>query len=308
MPEAGNNIVYSLVVLTYQRPRLLRNCLESISRQDTHKGQLEVIVVDDGSSDDNKPIIEDFKGRLEITYVKQRHRGISAARNSGIKSARGSFIAIIADDYYLPRDYLSKVSSFFNNHPDAQVVRFNIRSCGHSWFRHVQQLYMQLVFWQAIREGAEPGGAVKSYELPASGAAVFRKELFLRVGVFNENLQGGEDVEFTMRLRKQAIAVYFFPDFYIEHWEANTILSLLRQRYRYGGYFFYSLKKSGQKCDYADKPFYDILKAIFNKYLEFWSLSRKIDRHGRYILFSPFIFLFLSLFYLGLYMESKRIS
>ncbi|MCA9809476.1 MAG: glycosyltransferase family 2 protein, partial [Candidatus Dadabacteria bacterium] len=91
----------SLIVLTYNRPGPLKRCLESIARIDKCETSFEILVIDDGSTSDNKSVIDGFSGRLEIRYLQKPRGGVASARNYGGANAKGRLIAFIADDYIL---------------------------------------------------------------------------------------------------------------------------------------------------------------------------------------------------------------
>jgi glycosyltransferase involved in cell wall biosynthesis len=89
----------SVIVPTYNRAQLCKKTVESALRQTFHN--MEVIVVDDGSTDDTEPVISGLDPR--VVYIKQENQGVSAARNHGLRCARGEYIAFLdSDDIWLP--------------------------------------------------------------------------------------------------------------------------------------------------------------------------------------------------------------
>ncbi|MFZ5800043.1 MAG: glycosyltransferase [Candidatus Omnitrophota bacterium] len=305
---------YSLVVMTYQRPDGLKRCLTSLAEQDIEKNHFEVLVIDDGSQNDHQSIIESFNKTLRIRYLKQKHQGIVVARNTGLKNANGHYVGFIADDYYLPPDYLSTADAFFRDNPRADVLTFNIRSCGQGLSKHIQQLYIQLALWRKIQAPYPPQQIIKSFQLPASRAAIFRRRILLDVGGFNEKLNGGEDMELTRRLSKMSIPIYFMPNFYIEHWENKNFIKFLDQRYRYGWYSFntYAQGESFDNNKKIDRGF--LLKALFYElpyhlicnYFELMQNARRIQKLKPYIILSPFILLNLFFYFLGFFKNAQK--
>jgi len=90
----------SVIIPTYQRRQMVCEAIDSVLGQDTGRA-IEVIVVDDGSTDGTEVELEQYRGR--IRYIRQANRGLSAARNTGIEAARGEFIALLdSDDAWLP--------------------------------------------------------------------------------------------------------------------------------------------------------------------------------------------------------------
>jgi GT2 family glycosyltransferase len=93
-PEQG---LVSVVIPTYNRARILGSAIESALRQ---KARTEIIVVDDGSRDDTEKVVSRFGSR--IRYLRQRNAGVAAARNTGMRQAKGEFIAFLdSDDIWL---------------------------------------------------------------------------------------------------------------------------------------------------------------------------------------------------------------
>ena len=89
----------SVIIATYNRSRLLPVAVESVMGQ-TYPA-VEVIVVDDGSTDDTEMVMKRYAGR--VTYIKQENQGMAAARNTGIRAAHGEYINVLDDDdFFLP--------------------------------------------------------------------------------------------------------------------------------------------------------------------------------------------------------------
>jgi len=102
-------------------------------------------------------------------------------------------VGFIADDYTLPVSYLQDVMEFLDNNPEAMVITHNIRPTGPSVFRYVQNLYFQMTLLQRVNERDLKKDVVKSFDLPPSMGAVFRREIFETLGNFNEDFLTGED-------------------------------------------------------------------------------------------------------------------
>lgn len=85
----------SVVIPTYNREKTIKRCIKSVLKQ-THPVN-EIIVVDDGSSDQTLQILQTEYGK-QVTIIKQSHKGAQAARNAGIIAARGEYIAFLDSD------------------------------------------------------------------------------------------------------------------------------------------------------------------------------------------------------------------
>lgn len=109
----------SVIIPCYNGARWVGEAIESVLAQ-TYR-ELEIIVVDDGSTDESAEVIKLFRdGR--IRYIHQENRGLSAARNTGIAAAEGAYISFLdADDIYFP-DKTRRQVAFLRGHPHADVV------------------------------------------------------------------------------------------------------------------------------------------------------------------------------------------
>ena len=228
----------SIIVLTYDRKRLLEDCLHSLLAQTYPREMLEIVVSDDGSRDGTRKLVERMQARHgHLKYVYQPHRGIAAARNNGIVHATGAIVAIVADDYILDPTYASTIMQFFDHHPAAMVVRFKVVAAGRDMGSRISHFYFDV----SVRRRLAPDPPAPAHgwrerlarawrtpprfeetitthhQLEAAGAAAFRREVFASAGSFDESLQRAEDTDMTMRLRKLGIEVYYYPFQEIRH-------------------------------------------------------------------------------------------
>ncbi|MEJ2283153.1 MAG: glycosyltransferase family A protein, partial [Desulfobacterales bacterium] len=117
MTTISKNPLVSVIIPTFNRGWIIQEAIDSVLAQDFT--DFELILVDDGSTDDTGQILEAY-GR-DLTVYRQSNRGVSAARNRGIAAATGRLIAFLdSDDLWLPRKLSSQVD-FFNSNPDAVI-------------------------------------------------------------------------------------------------------------------------------------------------------------------------------------------
>jgi glycosyltransferase involved in cell wall biosynthesis len=116
-------LVLSVVIPTYNRAYILREAIDSVLCQDLPS---EVIVVDDGSTDDTASVIAGYDGRVRYTY--QENRGAAAARNTGMRQVRGEFISLLdSDDVWLPGKTKAELQ-LFSQHPDVGAIASDAES------------------------------------------------------------------------------------------------------------------------------------------------------------------------------------
>ncbi len=119
MPSGAPRV--SVVIDNYNYGRFLRQCLDSVLAQDFPEAEREIIVVDDGSTDDSRAIIDSYGERLRRVY--QTNQGQASALNAGIAAARGELVCLLdADDWWAPSK-LSRVAARFDAEPAAGLVQ-----------------------------------------------------------------------------------------------------------------------------------------------------------------------------------------
>ncbi|MCL5807624.1 MAG: glycosyltransferase [Deltaproteobacteria bacterium] len=185
----------SVIIPTFNYGQYVRRAIESALVQTYHN--VEVIVVDDGSTDNTAEILASFRSRIKVIY--QKNTGASAARNRGIVEAKGDYIAFLdADDRYC-KDNIAKKLTFLRSYPEYKWCYSNW-----AWMneRGVQ-----------IRRGDEPKNtlahlrvqgdvflfALKGYLL-GTNVFLFDKTVIETVGGFDENLRVLEDYDLYVRI------------------------------------------------------------------------------------------------------------
>jgi len=184
----------SVIIPTYNRAHLLKIAVASVLSQ--YFVDLEVLIVDDGSEDGTADVCAGFAARdMRVRYIVQQNKGPNAARNAGIRIARGEFIAFLdSDDYWAPIKLLEQLELFGDNGSLGAVY------CD----------------WASVDESGNitPGINRTTFTLPSmqeallydnvvhgsASAVLIRRECFTRVGLFDEALWGNEDWDMWLRL------------------------------------------------------------------------------------------------------------
>jgi len=125
-----NNPLISVIIPTYNRAWTLAVSIDSVLVQDYKN--IELIVIDDGSTDNTPNLLDTYSGRLK--QIRQANAGVSAARNRGIAEATGDFLAFLdSDDTWLPRK-IGRQIDFFIRRPETLIcqtqeiwIRNNVR-------------------------------------------------------------------------------------------------------------------------------------------------------------------------------------
>lgn len=110
---------FSIIVPVYNVEKYIKKCLDSIFNQSFK--DFEVIVVNDGTKDNSMDIVKKY----DVKVINQENSGLSEARNTGVKSAKGEYIIFLDSDDFIEKDLLKKINDSLKNKPD--VVRFQIQ-------------------------------------------------------------------------------------------------------------------------------------------------------------------------------------
>jgi glycosyltransferase involved in cell wall biosynthesis len=114
------NPLISVLIPTYNRAKYIKQAIDSVVAQDYRP--IEIIIIDDGSTDDTKEIIEQNYDKNIVRYFYQKNKGIPRARNACLAKAKGEYIAWLdSDDYYLPGKLTAQMN-YMREHPDCEIV------------------------------------------------------------------------------------------------------------------------------------------------------------------------------------------
>lgn len=185
----------SVVIPTYNCSKFITEAIDSVLNQ-TYK-DLEIIVVDDGSTDKTKEVLKAFIDRKSIYYVYQENKGPGAARNTGIKAAQGEYIAFLdADDQWfrdklrLQLEYLGKNSQnafiytdLMEMHNDQIIYRSRLKEGG---YKHVAEGW---IYDNLLKES-----------FVFAQTVIVKREILNEVGMFDEGLRIAEDRDLWLRV------------------------------------------------------------------------------------------------------------
>ena len=188
MTARSKNPEVSVIIPTYNRGWIIKEAIDSVLAQDFR--DFELIVVDDGSTDDTLRILDSYG--QDLVAIQQPNRGVSAARNRGIAAAGGRLIAFLdSDDRWLPRKLSTQVE-FFKSNPGAMINQTE-----EIWIRNGVRVNPKT-------RHLKPAGMIfeRSLELclVSPSAVMIRRALFDEVGLFDEDLPACEDYDLWLRI------------------------------------------------------------------------------------------------------------
>ncbi len=226
MSEKTLSIIHiTLLVCTYNRSHDLREMLETAMAQETDGAfTYEVLVVDNNSTDDTRPVVEEFlaRGHQNLRYVFESRQGKSYALNTGLSMLRGDIFTICDDDFLLPKDWLKNIFEAFSAHPEVSFVSGKVLP---AW-EGEEPSWLTPEHWSAIAVtdyGENEFYADQDNQICLL-ACSFRISDVMAVGGYNPKLgvtknQIGstEDLEILMRLWKSGRKGIYLPHIWFQH-------------------------------------------------------------------------------------------
>jgi len=210
----------SVIIPVYNGERTLGKCLRSVLDQ-SYKNY-EVILVDNNSTDGTKRIIERFQSEnMNLKYVFESEKGRGAARNTGIRNAKGSIIAMTDSDCIVPFDWLGEITEPIRKNKELIVQGAELDYIGNFWTE------MQQEFNKKFVDGAVYGMYVD--HLDTKNFAI-KKEILLKLGMFNALIGNLEDFELKVRVKKRKYKIFFNPECKVSHVHRESFSKLFLRR------------------------------------------------------------------------------
>ncbi|MDA8429126.1 MAG: mycofactocin biosynthesis glycosyltransferase MftF [Geobacteraceae bacterium] len=218
----------SIVIPVKDRAGELQRCLTSLSLLNYPQEKLQVIVVDDGSSDDSPLVARQF-GAL-LVPSGGTGRGPAAARNVGAAMATGEILAFIDSDCSASPEWLGELLPAFTNPAMAAVGGQVDGMCSASAIDRYESIMSSLSLGSRERSGS---GGDDTFYLPSCNLLV-RRSVFRSAGGFKDEMHVGEDVDLTWRMRDQGWTICYLPAGNVLHEHRSSIRSFMSRRFDYG--------------------------------------------------------------------------
>ncbi len=198
--------IVSVVIPAYNAALYLSQAIESVLAQ-TYLA-VEVIIVDDGSIDNTCVIIEKYSREMlgVVSGVYQKNKGLSAARNAGIRAARGEYIAFLdADDLFLPPK-LERQIAYLEAHPECSLCYCDL---WHFYEKEPDRM-LKLNYIYYSYDDVFSHLLWKNFINPLS--VVLRRSVFDHYGYFNESMRRSEDWDYWISISYAGAQLYFLPE------------------------------------------------------------------------------------------------
>ena len=229
----SNNLLISIITPSYNRADELKYLLKSLENQKVSYDMFEVIISDDGSSDNTKELIKNWQSKslLKIKYINQKNKGPGAARNHGMKNSKGDLIVFIDSDCEADSNWLKTILDHYYKDnfdacggPDGSKDDFTI-------LQKAIDYSMTSFFTTGGMRGHSEKMIAKFY--PRTHNMAMKRSLYETLGGFG-SLRHGQDIEYSNRIRKTGAKIKFIKDAVVYHRRRTSIKQFYKQVFNWG--------------------------------------------------------------------------
>lgn len=236
----------SVICPIYNEEKYIAKCIDSILAQDYPKDDIEVIFVDGMSSDRTREIVAEYSAKYPfIRLIDNPDRIVPPAMNIGIKASVGDIIVRLDAHAVFPQNYFSELVK--NLHElDADNVGGVCRTLPINDTPVCRSIAYVLSSSFGMGNSHFRIGADSIKEVDTVPFGCFKRELFDRVGYFDEELTRNQDDEFNGRIIKNGGKIFLLPDLVIDYFARDTVAKVYKMFYQYGLFKPLVNKKLGQ--------------------------------------------------------------
>ncbi len=224
-----SDMKYSIIIPVYNRPEEVNELLQSLTKQ-TYR-DMEVIIVEDGSTVTCESVVRNYAGKLQLRYYTKENSGPGMTRNFGAEHSQGDFLIILDSDCVLPAGFLQAI--------EDELMRKDCDAWGgpdraHDGFSSVQKAinYSMTSF---LTTGGIRGGKKQMDKkfYPRSFNMGIRRSLYRQLDGFS-SMRFGEDIDLSLRIYKSNANCRLFPDAWVWHKRRTDFKKFFRQVHNSG--------------------------------------------------------------------------
>lgn len=194
---------FSIIIPSYNRVHIIERAIQGVFEQTFR--DFEIVIVDDGSTDNTKEILQEYTGDTRIKYIYQNNAGVCSARNTGAKQAVGEFLIFLDSDDTVEKSWLEDFYHLANQNKEWLF-------CSMKVVKQDSSEYMVSAL------SPYKNKKIKGNSIPGSWA--IKKDIFLRVGLFDENMKFGENVELRFRLDSEKLSIGIIDNYNFTYFES----------------------------------------------------------------------------------------
>jgi len=218
-----------VIVPVLNAERTIGDLLDSLMKVDYDEDKLEIILVDGGSTDRTQEIIQSYPVRL----IVEKRRGLNVARNTGVKNSSGEILLFTDSDCVVPKDWIRQIVKNFRDKEIGCVGGSVFRYEENFLSRYADESVMPVLRRfkrRRVLENVEP-----PMDFPVGCNMAFRREVFEKIGYFDEEIHYGfDEEEFVERACGAGYKLILDPKAVVRHKHRSNLRGLLKQAFSYG--------------------------------------------------------------------------
>jgi cellulose synthase/poly-beta-1,6-N-acetylglucosamine synthase-like glycosyltransferase len=248
----------SIVIPSYNSERTIAKTLKSLLNQD-YEGKYEIIVVD--SSTDKTP---EIVSKFPVKLIRQKPKGPAAARNLGVRKAKGEIVVFIDSDCIAPRNWLRNLLKPFS---DKTIVAVS----GTYRTKNKESIIARFAGYE-IEHRHERMKKLETIDFVGGFNCAYRKDVFLKFGGFDTKFIQSEDGELSYKIAKKGHKIKFNPSAYVYHYHPDSLTKFLKQKFWHAYWRVLVYKKHKDKMfgDSYTSKFLFVEEALIG--ITFWLL------------------------------------
>ncbi|MBN1878581.1 glycosyltransferase [bacterium] len=229
-------IDFSIIIPCFNAADCIEACLSALKSQTIQRDRYEIIVIDDGSTDETAS----KAGVLCDRVIRIPNSGPAAARNRGVREATGEIVLFTDSDCIPHTDWIEKMIQ-----PFTDMAIFGVKGAYRTSQRSFVARFVQAEYEFKYRRMEQ----LESIDFVDTYAAAFRRSIFLQLGGFNEKFPGAsvEDQEFSFRMAEAGFKMVFIPDALVDHRHADTLGWYFRKKKNIGFWKVVVLRRHPRK-------------------------------------------------------------
>ncbi len=219
---------FSVIIPLYNRPQEIKELLASLTKQTYTK--FEVLVIEDGSTNDAKEIVASYADQLDVHYFFKQNEGQGFSRNFGFQHAKGDYFVIFDSDCLIPADYLQIVTHYLvEHHLDA----YGGPDAAHDSFTPVQKAISYAMTSPFTTGGIRGNKKHIGQFHPRSFNMGISRTVWEKVGGFILT-RLGEDIEYSIRIHENGFKIGLIPEAKVYHKRRTSFLQFYKQLHFFG--------------------------------------------------------------------------
>jgi glycosyltransferase involved in cell wall biosynthesis len=238
----------SIIVPVYNGAKTISSCIQHLENLDYPNEKCEIIIVDNNSDDDTRDIVQTY----DVEYLFEKKKGPGAARNLGARKARGEILGFVDSDCLVGRTWARELEKSFIDENVAAVVGLPDHTTRSTWDLLHSIDYQK--YWEREQSSGKPLNKI------CGANCAIRKQVFLGLGGFDEDLLCFEDIELGFRIVENGYSIEYNPNLKVKHMYLDTLDTRICKMCRHGFYEYIAFRK------HMNSPNIRFLMPSFNRF------------------------------------------